>query len=212
MTSKICVVFLIPSLVAHGAERQLCELVKGMDRTRFEIHVVVFYEARARDGADFWDEVAAIPQVTLHCLNKRRGGTGYFIALPRLLGKLMRIKPAILHGYMDANLATLLLGRLMGKRVVTLTFILCATGYALSVYALFVLLCDVLPMTLGFLRTFGQNPLAAYLIHERVSSAVRAFSPHDAPWQWALGSFFVYFAITYLFVKYLENHRIYLRM
>jgi predicted acyltransferase len=101
---------------------------------------------------------------------------------------------------------------LMGKRVVTMPFILCSTGYALSVFGLFVLLCDVLPLSLGLLRTFGQNPLATYIIHERVSSAVRAFSPHDAPRQWALGSFFVYFAITYLFVRYLEKNRIYLRM
>lgn len=101
---------------------------------------------------------------------------------------------------------------LMGKRVVTMPFILCSTGYALTVFGLFILLCDVLPLSLGLLRTLGQNPLAAYLIHERVSSAVQAFAPKDCPREWALGSFFVYFAITYLFVKYLENHRIYLRM
>jgi predicted acyltransferase len=101
---------------------------------------------------------------------------------------------------------------LMGKRVVTLPFILCATGYALAMYALFVLLCDVGPLRLGVFRTFGQNPLAAYLIHERVGEAVGTFAPKDAPLEWVLACFFIYFAITYLFVRYLENHRIYLRM
>jgi hypothetical protein len=100
----------------------------------------------------------------------------------------------------------------MGKRVVTLPFTIFATGYALGVYGLFVLLCDVLPLSLGLLRTFGLNPLAAYLIHDRVSNAVQAFAPKDAPLEWVLACFFVYFAITYLFVRYLENHRIYLRM
>jgi hypothetical protein len=125
---------------------------------------------------------------------------------------------------------------LMGKRVVTLPFILCATGYALAVYGLFVLLFDLplvpvwqfsfssqtpRPLKLkillffvhpGVFRTFGQNPLAAYLIHERVGEAVGAFAPKDAPLEWVLACFFTYFAITYLFVRYLENHRIYLRM
>ena len=118
MATKTCVLFLIPSLVAHGAERQLCELVRHMDRTRFEIHVVVFYDPGSYIGGELGSEIASLPNVTLHSLHKRRGLPGFLIALPRLLSLIQRIKPEILHGYMDGNLPVLLMGRLLRKRIV----------------------------------------------------------------------------------------------
>jgi glycosyltransferase involved in cell wall biosynthesis len=118
MATKTCVLFLIPSLVAHGAERQLCELVRHMDRTRFEIHVVVFYDPGSYIGGELGSEITALPDVTLHSLHKRRGLIGFFTALPRLLFLVWRTKPVILHGYMDGNLPALLMGRILRKRVV----------------------------------------------------------------------------------------------
>jgi glycosyltransferase involved in cell wall biosynthesis len=112
------VVFLIPSLIAHGAERQLCELVRGMDKDRFELHVVVFYGPEEHGENHLWGEAEGIPDSTWHCLHKRRGPVGYLTALPRLLALLLKIKPDVLHGYMDANLPALLLGRLLGRPVV----------------------------------------------------------------------------------------------
>jgi glycosyltransferase involved in cell wall biosynthesis len=112
------VVFLIPSLIAHGAERQLCELVRGLDKGRFEVHIVVFYGPDAHGENHLWGETEGIPDSTWHCLHKRRGAVGYLLALPRLLTLLRRIRPDVLHGYMDANLPTLLLGRLLGRPVV----------------------------------------------------------------------------------------------
>ncbi|HJV38519.1 MAG TPA: glycosyltransferase [Geothrix sp.] len=111
------VAFLIPSLIAHGAERQLCELVRGMDKSRFEVHVVVLYGPEAHGENHLWGEAEGIPDTTWHCLHKRRGGAGYLTALPRLLALLRRIQPDILHGYMDANLPALLLGRLLRRPV-----------------------------------------------------------------------------------------------
>jgi hypothetical protein len=111
------IAFLIPSLVAHGAERQLCELVRGLDPGRFEIHVVVSYAPGRREGADYWSEAAAIPGVTLHCLRKRPGPAGHLIALPRLWSLLRRVRPDLLHGYLDANLPALLVGRLLRRPV-----------------------------------------------------------------------------------------------
>lgn len=118
MAIRTCVFFLIPSLVAHGAERQLCELVRHMDHTRFEIHVTVFYDPGSYSGGELGSELAALPNVTLHCLHKRRGPAGYLVALPRLLALVLRTKPHILHGYMDGNLPVLLVGRLLRKRIV----------------------------------------------------------------------------------------------
>ncbi len=112
------VVFLIPSLIAHGAERQLCELVWGLDKGRFEVHIVVFYGPEAHGENHLWGETERIPDSTWHCLHKRRGAVGYLLTLLRLLALLRRIRPDVLHGYMDANLPTLLLGRLLGRPVV----------------------------------------------------------------------------------------------
>nr|WP_306672493.1 glycosyltransferase [Geothrix fuzhouensis] len=105
-------------MIAHGAERQLCELVRGMNKDLFEVHVVVFYGPEAHGENHLWGETERIPDSTWHCLHKRRGSGGYLIALPRLLTLLRRIQPDVLHGYMDANLPALLLGRLIGIPVV----------------------------------------------------------------------------------------------
>jgi hypothetical protein len=103
---------------------------------------------------------------------------------------------------------------LMSKRVVTLPFILSATGYALAVYALFILLCDLLPLQLGIFRTFGQNPLAAYVLHGIIGEAIRVFGPsaETATPPWIAGTLLAQFGMTYLFVRYLEKNRIFLRM
>ncbi len=117
MAPRICVLFLIHSLVAHGAERQLCELVRHMNQDQFEIHVAVFYWPQCSNEGDLWSEMASIPGVELHCLHKRRGALGYLAALPRLISLIRRVRPDIMHGYMDANLPALLLGHMLRKRV-----------------------------------------------------------------------------------------------
>ncbi|HJW34554.1 MAG TPA: glycosyltransferase [Holophagaceae bacterium] len=118
MSSRTRILFLIPSLVPHGAERQLCELVRTMDPERFELHVAVFYGAEDVGGVDLSPELSGLPHVTLHDLRKRRGALGYLQALPRLLALARRVDPVLLHGYMDGNLPMLLIGRLLGKPVV----------------------------------------------------------------------------------------------
>ena len=65
---------------------------------------------------------------------------------------------------------------------------------------------------LGLFRTFGRNALAAYIIHEMVGKAVASYAPHDAPCLWVVGSFLIYFTVTYLFVRHLEKNGIFLRM
>jgi glycosyltransferase involved in cell wall biosynthesis len=118
MPTRTGLLFLIPSLVANGAERQLYELVRDLDRARFAIHVVVFYDPEPGDGGWLWSEMAALPDLSLHCLHKRRGALGYLAAMPRLLALMLRVRPEVVHGYMDGNLPVLLLGRMLGKRVV----------------------------------------------------------------------------------------------
>ncbi len=118
MVPRMRLLFLIPSMIAHGAERQLCELVRHMDPDRFEIHVVAFYGPVSTGDGDLSSEVASLPGVTLHCLQKRRGVLGYLAALPRFFALMRQVQPEVLHGYMDGNLPVLFLGRVFRKRVV----------------------------------------------------------------------------------------------
>ncbi|MBX3436504.1 MAG: hypothetical protein KF861_03365 [Planctomycetaceae bacterium] len=101
---------------------------------------------------------------------------------------------------------------MMDKRVVTQSFILFATGFAIVVYVLFIPPCDLWGWQLGMFRTFGQNALAAYIIHYPVKLMVHAFTPDDSPAWWAATGLAVFFLITYMFVRFLERNRLYLKL
>lgn len=118
MNDKIRVLFLINSLAAGGAERQLSILARGLDPERFEVHVAVLYDPGYRNRGELWPDVASIPGISLHSLHKRRGILSYLAVLPRLLALLLRTRPHVLHGYMQGNPPLLLMGRLLGTPVV----------------------------------------------------------------------------------------------
>ncbi len=101
---------------------------------------------------------------------------------------------------------------MMDKRIVSQPFVLFSTGFALALYSLFVWVCDIGQLSAGIFRTFGQNPLAAYIIHHFVENTIRLVVPKDSPLAWVCLGLGVSFGITYAFVRFLEKRGLYLRL
>lgn len=101
---------------------------------------------------------------------------------------------------------------MMNKRIVTLPFVLFSTGFAVALYGLFVLAFDPGRQGIGLFRTFGQNPLAAYLLHELVEHQIHNLVPKDSPLWFCLVGLVVFYMITYLFVRSLEKQGVYVRL
>ena len=102
---------------------------------------------------------------------------------------------------------------LMYKRIVSAPFILFTTGFSIALYALFIFLADLGGMTVGIFTTFGMNPLAAYVFHSIIKHSMREFlTPRDSPewYVWMMTGIFI--GLTYLFVRHLEKHNIYVRL
>ena len=90
------VAFLIRSLEYGGAERQLVTLVKGMDKSCFDVALFCFY------GGGALEQELQNSQVTVVCLEKRDRWDifGFFI---RLRYHLHKFQPHILHGYLSTS-------------------------------------------------------------------------------------------------------------
>jgi hypothetical protein len=101
----------------------------------------------------------------------------------------------------------------MSKRVAPPTFALTATGFAVGVYALLVMLCDLGSVRIGLLSTFGLNPLVAYVLNlYLLGPMLWALWPDDKSWAWGLSHMLVWFGLTYLCVWLLEKWRFFLRL
>jgi hypothetical protein len=65
---------------------------------------------------------------------------------------------------------------------------------------------------LGLFEMFGKNPLAAYIIYHFVEHSILAVVPKDSPLSWALFGLVASFGIAYLFVRFLDSRKLYLRL
>ncbi len=101
---------------------------------------------------------------------------------------------------------------MMDKRIVTQSFVLFSTGFAFATFGWFILIGEVWGIEFGLFRTFGQNPLAAYIIHHLVAVSFLAIVPKDSPLPWVLFGLVGSFGVTYLFVRFLEARQLYLRL
>lgn len=113
MTSMTRIFFLIRALDHGGAERQLIELAKGLDKTRFAVTLATFY-----DGGALRPEIEGIEGVTVLSLRKK-GRWDVMPFLWRLARTVYAAQPQIVHGYMSvANELGILAGMIAGARVV----------------------------------------------------------------------------------------------
>lgn len=107
----IKVLFLIRSLGVGGAESQLVELVRALDKSAFDVTVATFYP-----GGGLQAEVLKTPGVRLVSLEKR----GRWDLVPFFVRLLRRMRSAgtdVICGYMGANEVALLAARLAGAKV-----------------------------------------------------------------------------------------------
>jgi len=110
---KTRVAFLVRRLDRGGAERQLIELARGLDKARFEVTIITFY-----GGGGFVSEITPESGVDLLCLEKS-GPWDTLGFLSRLIRAVRRLRPHIVHGYMSAaNELSVIAARACGARVV----------------------------------------------------------------------------------------------
>jgi glycosyltransferase involved in cell wall biosynthesis len=103
----IHIFILIRSLHTGGTECQLIELVKGIDKSRFNITVGLFY-----NEGELRSELVGIPNVTLLSLEKANRWDLIRFGI-RLVKTLKSLKPDILYSFLpEANIVGLVTGRL----------------------------------------------------------------------------------------------------
>ncbi len=111
--SVVKLMFLIPALDLGGAERQIVELIKGLDRVRFAVTLATFY-----DGGSLRSEVERLSGVNVMSL-KKQGSRDVLPFLWRLWRAASETRPDIMHGYMGlASNLCLVAGRATGAKVV----------------------------------------------------------------------------------------------
>lgn len=110
---KHSILFLIERLEFGGQQRQLVNLVEGLDKTRFDVSVAV-----VQSGGGFFDRLQSNPQVEVLPLDKR--GPWDLGSYTLGLAKIMRRKrPNVIYGYgMIINELCWFFGKLFNARVV----------------------------------------------------------------------------------------------
>jgi predicted acyltransferase len=100
----------------------------------------------------------------------------------------------------------------ISQRAGSVSYLTFGAGFGVALYALFVILCDGAGLHVGIFRTFGSNALAGYVIHDLISDAVKPFVPKDSP-LWYIGlAFALFLGICYVFIRYLEKNRLYVKL
>lgn len=100
----------------------------------------------------------------------------------------------------------------MSQHAGAVSYLTFSAGFSLIVLAFFIWLSDVKKIEVGIFRTLGVNALAGYIIHDMTSEAIRPLVPRDAPLYMAVLNFLLFFWLTWLFLRHLEKHKLFLRL
>lgn len=110
---KTRVAFLIRRLERGGAERQLIQLARSLNKEKFHVTILTQY-----GGGGFVSEITPESGIDVVNLNKS-GPWDIFGFLWRLIRTVRRLRPHIVHGYMTgANELSVIAARACGARVV----------------------------------------------------------------------------------------------
>ncbi len=109
-SGKIRLCLLIRGLKGGGAARQLVELCKGLNKTRFDLTVIVF-----RGGGVLQRELESAAGVDVVDL-KKKGRWDVVVFLSRLVARVRRAKPHVIYSFLaDSNLLAVLLKFCLGR-------------------------------------------------------------------------------------------------
>lgn len=102
---------------------------------------------------------------------------------------------------------------MMSQRGGTISYPLFGAGFSILVYLLFYIVCDKWGMSFFVFRTFGVNALLGYILQGLIgSNLVQQFLPGDPPDWYAWANFGVYFFLMWLFLRFFEKNKIFIRM
>ncbi len=160
----------------------------------------------------------ADPQIT-NTRGRDKGGSQYVIAASPVIPDWKATEGKSFKSYfaeppfVKRNENRLVNYWMMQKRIVSLPYILFTSGFAFAVLGLFVITTDIIGLKVGIFRTFGMNPLVAYILHKMVIYALVAslVPKNSAPWYYWSG-LVVYMLIVYVIVRGLEKQKVYVRM
>lgn len=102
---------------------------------------------------------------------------------------------------------------MMSQRGGTISYPMFGAGFSILVYLLFYVVCDKWGLSLFVFRTFGVNALLGYVLQGIIgSNLVQQFLPGDPPNWYAWANFGAYFFMMWLFLRFFEKNKIFIRM
>lgn len=116
MSKKIKILHVLPSLVTAGAERVVHDLLLGLDRERFESSLLLFKDIKANNS---WREDILASKINIFSLQKK-----YLFDLKnffQLLAIIKKLKPAIVHTHLGADIYGRLAAKIAGVKIIVST-------------------------------------------------------------------------------------------